>query len=65
MSETPKELEQLSPGDDFAALYRSAMDCHRRGDDERAITLLGKSLQLQPMHFEATFNLGACLFQAG
>jgi Tfp pilus assembly protein PilF len=65
LSETPKEREQLLPGDDFDSLYRNAMEFHRRGDDARAITLLGRSLKLQPMHFEATFNLGACLFQLG
>ena len=65
LSETPKEREQCSPGEDFASLYRSAMEHHRQGEDERAIILLGRSLELQPMHFEATVNLGACLFQAG
>lgn len=55
----------MASGDDFASLYQSAMECHRRGDDERAITLLAKSLELQPMHFEATFNLGAWLFREG
>jgi tetratricopeptide (TPR) repeat protein len=65
LSKTPKEREQLSPGDDFDSLYRNAMEFHRRGDDAHAITLLGRSLELQPMHFEATYNLGACLFQLG
>jgi len=41
------------------------MECHDQGDVERAISLLRSALEQQPQHFEATFNLGVFLHQAG
>jgi tetratricopeptide (TPR) repeat protein len=65
LKETPSDPVASSPEEDFDVLFRSATVSRRHGDLEAAINQLEKALERQPMHFDATCELAACLFDAG
>jgi tetratricopeptide (TPR) repeat protein len=65
LKEKPPDPVASLPEEDFDVLFRGAKASRRCDDLEAAINQLERALERQPMHFDATCELAACLFDAG